>query len=403
MTTTAIILIQGSELLCGSILDHNAHYLCAQLHEVGIRVLEFRCVDDNLHDIAQAFVQSTGKADIVISTGGLGPTEDDLTRLACAHAFSLPLAENIQAQNQIHSFYKKKGREVPKSYSSMSALPSGSVVLENKFGSAPAFYIKTAHSTLYCLPGVPIELEGLYKLHLKPIFSQYVKNRCVVEIACFGAPESTLSQRLKGIKGCQIAYRASRKSNSVKLIFNSSEPNQEIIQQVKDELRPFVFAQGHSDLAKAVGERLIQNNASIAIAESCTAGKVAAWIASVPGASRYLLEGVVVYSNDAKQKYCSVHAQTLERYGAVSAQVAKELAVGVQKNAQSTWGLSITGIAGPGGGSVEKPVGTVHIAVSNGTQTQHRHLQLHGSRAQITDSSAAHVLFLLFQQLEVNI
>ncbi|MEC7985720.1 MAG: CinA family nicotinamide mononucleotide deamidase-related protein [Myxococcota bacterium] len=399
MTTRAIILTQGSELLSGSISDHNAAYLCERLHNIGIRVLEYRCVDDDQNDIANALIDASRRSDIVICTGGLGQTEDDLSREACAQAFSTPLVESKPAKKQVDAFYRKRNRTPPKR-STMHLLPKGAIFLHNPFGSAPAFSLSFERCQIYFLPGVPVELEGLYALHLEPSLKQYHKDWSMVEFGCFGAGESTLSKRLAGQLDCTISYRASRKGNSVKLHFPSAKPSISVLQKAKHILEPYLFAEGHCDLARSVGKLLLKQNATVSAAESCTSGKVSAWITSVPGASRYFLEGAVVYSNHAKQKYCDVSSHSLQNHGAVSKRVAIELAEGIQKRAQSTWGISITGIAGPGGGSKEKPVGTVHIAVSNGKTTVHRHLTLRGSRDQITDSSAAHVLFLLYQQLK---
>ena len=284
----------------------------------------------------------------------------------------------------------------------MDLLPQGAILLENPLGSAPAFSIKTPSCILYFLPGVPIELEGLYQLHIAPFLSKTQKDWCTIELGCFGTGESHLAALLEDLEGCTISYQASRKGCSVKLHFASPTPNLKIVKTAQKCLSPFVFAQGHCNLALSVGRLLLKQRASLSTAESCTSGKVSSWITSIPGASRYFLEGVVVYSNHAKQKYCGVSPDSIQNHGAVSKQVAIELAQGIQKKAQSTWGISITGIAGPGGGSKEKPVGTVHIAVSNGQTSVHKHLRLHGTREQITEASSAHVLFLLLQQLRAS-
>ena len=393
MPITVIILSQGNELLNGSILNTNVQYLGAELAKYDTRVLEHRCLPDDVDAIAQAYKESLAKAQIVISSGGLGPTMDDCTRQACTKAFSCTLSPHERSIQEIRAWYKKKNRPCSDAVLNMGHLPSIAVAITNPCGSAPSFYITQNKSTLFCFPGVPRELKELFIQEVIPILPPQTSPP--LSIGCFGTGESGLMALIKDIPQ-PISYRSSRMGIRVTFYAQLNEAQKIAIKQ---NLSPYLYAWGHSSMPKAIGELLVQRGETISTAESCTSGAIAAQLTSIPGASRYFLEGVAVYSNEAKIRTCGVPRDMIEAYGAVSEPVAIALAQGMRTYAQSTWSLSVTGIAGPGGGSIEKPVGTVHIAVSGPTGTHHKKLQLTGNREQITQSTMGHVLFLLHQQL----
>ena len=241
-------------------------------------------------------------------------------------------------------------------------------------------------------------MKRMFKIHVQPELS-HSKDFSLIQFGTIGLPESKLVERLQSLKHplLDIGYRASRRGNLVKLRFASPHLIEEIVQETRRLLSDVIFGENETDMAKILGELLQSRNETLAVAESCTAGKLSAWIASIPGASRYLMEGVVVYSNDSKVRRCQVSPESLIRYGAVSEEVAHQLAEGIRRNANSTWGVGITGIAGPGGGLPHKPVGTVHIAVSGPSYTSHKKYIFHGTREQITESAAARALFMLLR------
>ena len=393
MSITAIILTQGSELLNGSITDTNAQFLCSKLYARGVTILETRCLPDDVDIQAQAFLESLHRADIVISCGGLGPTDDDCTRRACAKAFSSPLQEHPQALHKMEAFYAKRNRKLYPHTRQMASIPSCSVWIDNPSGSAPCFSIAKENHRLFCFPGVPQELYDLFAQEIAPILPSSKPSPFVV--GCFGAGESTLMKILHDIPQ-PITFRATRKGICVQ--FHASLTSIQK-QDIEARLSPFLYAKGHFDMSRAVGERLVERGETLSTAESCTSGAISAWITSIPGASRYFLEGSAVYSNEAKIRTCNVPKQQLMQFGAVSEEVAISLANGIKERAGSTWGLSVTGIAGPGGATPTKPVGTVHIAVAGPQQTLHKKLQIGGNREQVLQSTMGYVMFMLYQQL----
>ena len=394
MPITVIILTQGNELLNGSVINTNIQFLGAELAKYDTVVLEHRCLRDNVDDIAQAYIESLDKAQLVISSGGLGPTMDDCTRHACAKAFSCTLEPHVRAIGEIQAWYKKKNRPCSQSVLNMGHLPSLATAITNPCGSAPSFSITREGRTLFCFPGVPRELKELFFQEIIPLLP--TQAHPPLSIGCFGTGESGLMALIKDIPQ-PISYRSSRMGIRVTFYAQLREEEKQIIQK---NLSSYLYAWGHSSMPRAIGELLVRRGETLSTAESCTSGAIAAQLTSIPGASRYFLEGAAVYSNQAKIRTCNVPREMIEEHGAVSEPVAIALAQGMKNRSQSTWSLSVTGVAGPGGGSIEKPVGTVHIAVSGPTGTFHKKLQLTGDRSQITQSTIGHVLFLLHTHLQ---
>ena len=393
----ATLITQGNELTTGSILDTNAQWLAAQLTDHGWTIRAILTLPDDCDALMQYFKAETHHSDVIISAGGLGPTSDDHTREAFSQAFSIALIQNEEAMTHIQNHCKRRQRPFTEQLSIMAQLPEGSSLIPNEYGSAVGFKALIGTCSFFALPGVPSELKHMFLNNILPTLDKGNIN-LQKRFLCFGPPESELQTRLQSLNlsDYNIGYRATRTGNIIKLY--GPPLTDSLLHQLRLLLKDCCIAEDEEDMAIAIGQQLTENKETVATAESCTAGRVAAWLARIPGASAYLLEGVVVYANEAKQKYTGVRTETLQHYGAVSPQTAIELAQGIRDTAQSTWGISVTGIAGPGGGTPQKPVGTVHIAVAgpNGI-LKHRHLQLHGERTEITLSSAAHLLFLLHQ------
>ena len=394
----AIVISQGDELISGQILDTNTSYICQQLWNAGIEIQETRCIPDDINSLAHCFIECAHKADLIISTGGLGPTEDDYSAAAAAQAFELPLQQNKRALQQIHETYQKRNRQTPPIAHKMSLLPKTALPLKNPIGTAPGFMIQYQYTRCFFFPGVPKEMQAMFALHIQPLLP-VCQTPHIIHLETVGMGESALANKLQVLQhpNLRISYRASRKGNTVKLCFLNKKIDEEIVSQAKYLLKDVFYSGSESDLAKVVGQMLAQHQHTVALAESCTAGRITAWLASVPGASRYLLEGAIVYSNEAKTRTCNVPSSMLESYGAVSPQVAKQLAKGIQQRANSTWGIGVSGIAGPAGGSTEKPVGTVDIAIAGPTEIIHKRFGFHGTREQIMESAAANALFMLLR------
>ena len=307
---------------------------------------------------------------------------------------------------QIEARYAQWGRRMAAANRKQAVLPEGARVLENHWGTAPAFSVEHEGSVLYFLPGVPREMKAITTHHVLPdIVERHELEAPVLHtIRVMGVPESELEMRLRAlvVDGLEIGFRAALPDNFVKLVFAPSVDANTRTAAVKEALGligPRAYGVDSEDLAHVVGQRLVARGETLSLAESCTAGKVAAWVGSVPGASRYLLEGAVVYSNAAKIRTCGVNPVLFETVGAVSEQVACQLAEGMRDRAASTWGIGITGIAGPDGGTPDKPVGTVHMAVAGPDGTVHRHVKLPGSRDRVTTVAGALALADLLRRL----
>lgn len=402
----AVLIAQGNELTTGSVLDTNSHWLSDQLWQLGLSVRRIITAPDRLADLVDVLKQAADLAPVVVCTGGLGPTRDDLTAEAVSLAFGQPLAMNPEALSQVEARYARWGRKMASANRKQALLPEGARVLENRWGTAPAFAVDHSGAVLYFLPGVPREMKAITAHHVLPdIQARHALTPPAVHtIRVMGVPESELEMRLRAlqVEGLEIGFRAALPDNFVKLVFApsvSQGTREATIREALGLIGPRAYGVDDGDLAEVVGRRLVERGETLALAESCTAGKLAAWVGGVPGASRYLLEGAVVYSNAAKTRTCGVSPDLFDTVGAVSEEVARQLAEGIRDRAGATWGIGITGIAGPGGGTPDKPVGTVHLALAGPSGTTHRHVQLPGDRDRVTTFSAALALSDLLRRL----
>ena len=419
---TAEILSQGDEVITGQIADTNASWLSEQLTSLGFDVTRHSAAGDRLDDLVQMFDEVASRCDVAIGTGGLGPTEDDLTAQAMADCLGVPLVLDEVAMEQIRDRYIRAGRVMPEVNQKQAWLPQGATRLDNQWGTAPGFAVRHRGAWMVFLPGVPREMHGMFPHVVLPLLHTEFNAAPgrLVTLRTTGIGESNLQERVAGVvvDGAVLGFRTSLPENHIKLRFPSGAASQPIvsaIQQLAEAIgSPFFSVEGASDLglelpgmdvvggglAEVTGRALLARGETLAIAESCTGGAVSARCASVPGASGWLLESVVTYANASKVRRLGIEPEALERHGAVSEPVAREMADSVRRQAGATYGLSTTGIAGPGGGSPEKPVGTVHIALSTPSTIHHRMLRLSGSRSRIQSLASAAVLDLLRRHLQ---
>jgi len=402
----AVLLAQGNELTTGQTVDTNSNWIAGQLFDLGIEVTRIITVPDDLDQLVEVLADAARRAPIVISTGGLGPTRDDLTADAVSRAFDRPLALDDTAMAQVVARYRSMGRVMPEINRKQAVLPAGSTVLENRWGTAPGFSVQVDGTHMFFLPGVPREMRKLMEHAVLPrlhaAFALEPPRRRIVRV--IGLGESDIETRLTGLEvpGMQVGFRTKMPENQVKLRFDRSVTEaaiEDAIAQVRARIGWRAFGVDTGDLGEVVGQELAARGQTVALAESCTAGRVAAWLGQTPGASRYLIEGAVVYANAAKMRACAVPEQMLIDHGAVSEPVARQLAEGIRQRAETTWGVGITGIAGPGGATPDKPVGTVHIAVAGPTGVHHRRLRLPGDRSRVQSLSAAAALAMLFRSV----
>ncbi|MDH3505188.1 MAG: CinA family nicotinamide mononucleotide deamidase-related protein [Nitrospirota bacterium] len=412
----ADIIAVGSELLLGGPVDSNSVFVANFLAECGIEVRKKISVGDQKADIQEALRGSLKRAHVIVLTGGLGSTLDDCTREAVAETFGCPLIKRKRAYENLKACYRRFGRPVTPLLAKQAFLPSGARMLGNTVGTAPGFLMRDGQSVIVVLPGVPREAKVMMISQVQPVLRKiFNSNRhyWLHAFHTFGLPETDvqkqLSPILKDVGRIQFGLLASPRgvtvtvscwvlSGSRSFVKEKSPFFPEwvhLVNQVRECLRPGLFAEGERTMEEIVGEVLRGRSWTIAVAESCTGGLVAHRLTTVPGSSCYVDRGVVSYSNKAKRELVGVPASTLGRYGAVSSQVAMAMAKGIRMRSRVDVGVGVTGIAGPGGGTVEKPVGLVYAAIDGPHGTQARRWQFWGDRTEITLKTSQAVLDLI--------
>ncbi|MDP2312778.1 MAG: CinA family nicotinamide mononucleotide deamidase-related protein [Pseudomonadota bacterium] len=398
------VISQGEELLSGSTVDTNAGWVCHELAQIGLEPGRVTVVGDVLDDIRDVLGESAARVPVVICTGGLGPTSDDLTSEAAAAAFGQALATNAEALAQVEERYRARKREMPPANRKQAVLPTEATVLENRLGTAPGFRMEIGGAVLYFLPGVPYEMKAMVMEHVIPeLRARFaLPPRRTVVIRCMGIAESVAAQKMEGFEraGVIVGYRAHMPEVHVKLHLAPELDGAALVLEVRERLGNVIFGVDCGPLAEVVGQHLRARGETIATAESCTAGRIAAALGAIPGASDYLLGGAVVYSNAEKVRQCGVDPDLIAAHGAVSEPVARALAEGIRAQVGTTWGLAVTGIAGPSGGSPDKPVGTVHLALAGPSGTTHRKISLPFERERVLTFTVGAALDLLRRTLE---
>lgn len=398
------VVSQGEELVSGSTVDTNAGWIAREMKDRGFEPGRFTVVGDVRDHIRDVLREAAARAEVVVCTGGLGPTTDDLTAEAAAEAFGLELALDEAALAQVEARYASRGRAMPPANRKQAVLPVGCRVLENHWGTAPAFRVEHAGSVLYFLPGVPSEMKAIWARHVAPDLDARfsLPPRRTVLLRCVGLPESEAQGRMDGFAhpGVEVGYRAHLPEIHVKLHLAPDADGEAALADARARLGRYVFTVDGGPLAQVVGEHLAARGETLATAESCTAGRIAAMITAIPGSSGWYTGGAVVYANAEKTRQCGVDPDVLAREGAVSEPVARALAEGIRARTGASWGIGVTGIAGPGGGSAEKPVGTVHVAVAGPDGTHHRLLRLPFDRERVMSMSAALALDQLRRRLD---
>lgn len=404
----AEIIAVGSELLTPDRVDTNSLFLTEKLNGLGIEVVRKTIVGDVQSEVHDAFRKALERVDLVISIGGLGPTEDDLTRETVAELLGRKLIRNDDILHEIEARFRKIGRNMPEVNVRQAMVPEGATVLANPKGTAPGLWLNTNQSIVILLPGPPSELTAMFTEEVEPRLAR-TKNPLRLfhrELRVVGMGESALEQRILSIyqrykKEVHTTILASPGEIQVHLRAWSADPAatekllREIVEGFQLALGENIFSLDGETLDEVVARALQLNHANVAVAESCTGGLLAERLTSVAGSSSYFLGGVVCYSNELKAAWADVPAQLIAAKGAVSAEVAIALAEGIRRRAGSEFGVGVTGIAGPGGGSEEKPVGTVHIALAHSNGTRDRALRLIGDRERIRWQASQFALDML--------
>ena len=411
----AEIIAVGSELLTPFRSDTNSLYLTEQLNHLGVEVIFKSIVGDNLRRLVAATQQALSRSDIIIFSGGLGPTEDDLTREAVAEALGLALRRDPEIVTQLEQRFAARGWKMAPNNIKQADILEGATVLPNANGTAPGQWLSgkfDGHERIVVLlPGPPHELKALFAAEVRErlrakVPPAFLATR-VLKVAMLG--ESQVDARVAPIykQFADVDTTILAAAGEIQLHFKTCATTLEAAQQrvdevaglVEDELDDFVFSRDGESLEQIVGYWLQMRNASVAVAESCTGGLLAERITSISGSSRYFLGGAVVYSNELKTEFAGVPADMIQRHGAVSREVAAALAEGIRYRCESTFGVGITGIAGPDGGTEEKPVGLVFHAVASASGTEVVQRNFPGDRKRIRWFAAIMALDMLRRKL----
>jgi nicotinamide-nucleotide amidase len=389
----ADIITIGDEILYGQITDTNAQWISAELDKIGVRVFRKTSVGDNKEEILKIIKESEQRSDIILITGGLGPTSDDITKPTLTEYFNSKLVLNREALEDVTSFFKSRGKDLTELNKQQAFLPDACNFISNKLGTAPGMWFEKNGKVFISMPGVPFEMKAMMqnevltkiqqKFILPVIFHKLVK--------IVGIGESYLSEKISAWENglpanIKLAYLPHLGVITLRLTATGNK-KEEISQQVEQEVMKlkeiipeYIFGFDDDVLEKVVGKMLSEKKLSIASAESCTGGYLAYLLTTIPGTSEYYWGSVVAYQNIVKTEILGVHEETIRQYGAVSEQTVKEMAEGIRNKYGTDIGISSSGIAGPTGGTAEKPVGTIWIAYSDKNQTFAKKLMLGNDR-----------------------
>lgn len=403
---TVAILSIGTELTRGELVNSNSAWLSSALIDAGFEVTEHAVVDDSEPRIADALRRLCTTHELAIATGGLGPTTDDLTRESVAQLLGVPLVQDDTSLEHIRRRFEKFRRTMSASNLKQALFPEGAEILPNANGTAPGFSVAVSGLRCFFLPGVPSEMRSMFEDHVLPKIRPLAENRSYqVRLRTYGLPESTVGEMLSGVEeayaGVTLGYRATFPEIEVKVLARGDDylAARALADRAEEEVRRrlggAIFGEGDESFAGAVGRLLRRKGVTLAVAESCTGGLVGHLLTRDPGASDFLLLDAVTYANSAKSHFLGVNEETIRWHGAVSAEVAAAMAEGVRHRAGSDFALSITGIAGPSGGSEEKPVGTVFLGVAGPSRTIVREKHFAGDRERVQMFAAYAGLSLL--------
>ena len=373
----AEIIAVGDELLLGYAVDTNSSFIARQLALIGCNVRHVGVIGDALEAMEEAFRLALRRSNVVIVTGGLGPTDDDMTKRAIVKVFKRNLILHDEILETIRGRFRERGQEMPALSQNQALLPQGATFFTNRIGSAVGICIAEGGKVFIALPGVPIEMRTILTEEVVPYLSGLNTGRSlkVVTLRTTGIGESVLSELIApGLKmepGVKLAYLPHYGSVDLRVIAAGADPLEaeekagRLVAHLEKAAGPYIFGHDDETLAGVVGQLLKDNDKTLAVAESCTAGQLGMAITEVPGSSSYFIGGVLSYANEVKEEQLEVPHDVLEEHGAVSEECALAMAVGCRQRFGSDYALSITGIAGPDGGTEEKPVGTTYIGLAS--------------------------------------
>ena len=396
----AEIIATGSELLSGGVVDTNSVFLAEELLDIGIETAFKTIVGDTEKDLEDAFQAALVRVDIVLVTGGIGPTEDDITRKALARVLKKRLVLNDDALKAVKAVFKTKGKQYPGVNDRQALIPVGARLLANPVGVAPGFTIIEDEKFVAVMPGVPAEMQAMFRESLRPALEEHFGGKAVIRrkvLHTTGLSESKVNELIQDIlkqKRPAVGLSAKETGVDIRIVAHegSGARSRSTVERTEAEVRKklgdAVYGVDGQDMEEIVGALLLQRKMMLSVAESCTGGLIGGRITNIAGSSAYFERGVVSYSNVAKTELLGVSAELIEKHGAVSREVAKAMAQGMRERAKTDLGLAVTGIAGPTGGTPGKPVGLVFIALASPdgiSVDEHRFL---GTRSQVRQRAA---------------
>ena len=412
---TCQIITIGDEILYGHILDTNSKWLSQKIIDLGITISRKTSIGDNILDINYNIKKSISNYNLTIVTGGLGPTNDDITKNCLNKIFNGKLVYDKKTLTHIKKVFKERNFDLTKKNIDQSLVPNNCIVLHNRFGTAPGMAFEKNKNILLSLPGVPFEMKSLFEdecvnLIKKKFVLPHIFHRIIKTV---GIGESWLSDKINSWeknleKDLSLAYlpsigrvklRLTGKGNNLKRLKNKITKEEKALKKI---IEKYIYGYDKDELESVIGKALIDLNKTVSVAESCTGGNISNLITSVPGSSNYFIGGIIAYSNEIKINSLGINEDILNKYGAVSKEVAEEMAKNVKNKFNSSIGISSTGIAGPSGGTKEKPVGTIWIAFSDNEKTISKKLILTQRRDVNTVLTTINSLNLLRKNLKID-
>lgn len=409
----AEIITIGDEILIGQIVDTNSAWMAQQLNIAGIKIKQITSVSDDADHIIEALTQAEKRARIILITGGLGPTKDDITKFTLARYFNMGMRRDQGVLDQVEAFFKKINRPMIESNTKQADVPDGCIVIPNKNGTAPCMWFEHNGNIIVSMPGVPFEMMYLMEEEIIPRLQKAFDLPAIYHktILTAGLGESFLAAEIEDIENSlpasiKLAYLP--KLGQVRLRLSTSGKNEEQLKadveiyarQIINKLERYVVAEDDIALEKAILDVMEQKGLTLSTAESCTGGYIAHLITKHPGCSAVYAGGAVAYSYDLKESILGVKKETLAEYGAVSEQTVKEMALGAIKHFKTDYSVAVSGIAGPDGGTADKPVGTVWIAVASKTGVRAKLFTFGNKRVQNIERSAMSALSMVLNQLK---
>jgi len=406
----AEILAVGTELLLGQIANTNAQYISQRLPEVGVNVYYHGVVGDNPKRLKNALNIALSRSDVVIMTGGLGPTKDDLTKETVAEVLNRKLVLDEDSLNVMRSFFAKHNRVMTENNIKQAYLPEGCIIIRNKNGTAPGCIIEHGDKIVIMLPGPPSEMRPMFDETVIPYFRNKSNSRLVSRfVKIFGVGESAVEDKIMDLidnqtnptiapyaKPGEVMLRVTANCNTLEEAEKLINP---IVDEIKNRLGDAVYSTDNKELEEIVADLLLSKNVTISVAESCTGGLISKTFTDIPGISKVFMSGIVSYSNNAKIDILGVKPETIQKYGAVSKNTAIEMAENIRKISNTDIGISSTGIAGPSGGSEEKPVGLVYVAMATKDGVECKELRLWGERTRIRNVTCLHAMDMVRRYL----